>query len=281
MDGELYLLSLWAKKKEQQKIFDDIITDTSIDESDQIDLLLNRDGQLVTQKAKSYVRSIRKAGIIIDAGCGTGTFMKEAIGSANRTYYVIGLDLSPESLKIAKQKNKSSDFIVCDIEALPFLDKMVDMIIVRNVLHHFSNLKPLISLFQILKPGGLVFIDDKIGGNPFQDVLTLAYPLMPHRFKMMLREKDDHIDRCGRLPPIKRYNPRAYLNFIKQYSQKVNVIAMEYHGPFLFLSILKYVSYFLPKITNIRMPIYRLYLLEKHWILRWSAISVTIIVESV
>jgi ubiquinone/menaquinone biosynthesis C-methylase UbiE len=274
------LLSLWAKKKEQQKIFDDVIADTSIDESDQIDLLLNRDGQIVTQKTKNYVRSIRKDGVIIDAGCGTGTFMKEAISSANGSHNVIGLDLSPESLKIAKQKNKSSDFIVCDIDALPFLDKTADMIIVRNVLHHFSTLKPLSSLFQLLKPGGLTLIDDKIGGNPFQDVLTMAYPLVPHRFKMILREKDDHIDSCGRLPPIKRYSPRVYLNYIKQYSQKVNVTKLEYHGFFLFLSILKYGSYFLPKITNIRIPIYRLYLLEKHWILRWSAVSMTIIVES-
>jgi ubiquinone/menaquinone biosynthesis C-methylase UbiE len=271
----------WTKKKEQQKIFDDVIANTSINESDQTDLLLNRDGQLLTQKAKNYARSIRRAGVIIDAGCGTGTFMKEAISSANSSHNVIGLDLSPESLKIAKQKNKLADFIVCDIEALPLLDKMADMIIVRNVLHHLSTLKPLSNFFQVLKPNGLVLIDDKIGGNPFQDILTIAYPLIPHRFKMILREKDDHIDRYGNIPPIRRYSPRAYLNFFKQYSQKVKVIKVEYHGFFLFLNILKYISYFFPGITNIRLPIFRLYLLEKHWILRWSAVSITIIVESV
>jgi hypothetical protein len=50
---------------------------------------------------------------------------------------------------------------------------------------------------------------------------------------------------------------------------------------FLILGALEYLSRFFPRISNIRIPIYKLYSLERRKILRWSAISITIVVERV
>jgi hypothetical protein len=155
------------------------------------------------------------------------------------------------------------------------------MAIIRNLLHHLSTLKPLSNIIGLLNSNGLLLIDDKISGNPLQGILTLAYPLIPYNFKMLLREKADHIDRYGHLPPITGYRPKAYVKFITQNPNKLTIVEVRYHGFFLILGALEYLSRFFPRISNIRIPIYKLYSLERRKILRWSAISITIVVERV
>jgi len=274
-------MSMWKKKKEQQKIFDEVANHIPNHEWGLLNLLSQKDGQLVVRKVKNYIKKVRKGGIIVDAGCGTGTFMNEINHHMINSYHMIGIDISSESVKVAKQKNEAADFIVCDIEAPPLRDKVADMVIVRNMLHHLSTLKPLDSLIQLLNSNGFMLIDDKIRGNPLQEILTLVYPLIPQHFKMILREKANHIDRHGHLPPIKRHRPQAYLKFIKQYSNKLTVVEVKYHGFFLFLGVLGYLSYFFPRILDVQIPMYKLYLLERRRILSWSAISMAIVIESV
>ena len=272
-------MSSWKNKKKQQKIFNEVANDMSNHESGLIGLLLQKDGQFVVRKVTNYIKKVRKGGIIIDAGCGTGSFMNEIANGMINTCHIVGIDISTESVKIAKQKNEAADFIVCDMDALPLREKVCDLVILRNVLHHLSTLKPLGNTVGLLNSNGFMIIDDKIRGNPLQDILVLAYPLIPYKFKMILRENDDHIDRCGNLPPIAYRNPQTYLNFIKQYSNELTTLEVNYHGFFLFLGILNYLYHFFPKLSNVHMPLYKLYSLEKSKIFRWSAVSVTIIVE--
>lgn len=274
-------ISTWKKKKEQQIIFDGVVTEISSHTQGLKEPLLQNDGHLFVQKVMSYIEKVGKGGVIIDVGCGTGTLLNEINHHALNSYYMIGIDISSESVKMAKQKNEAADFIVCDIDALPLRDKASDIVIIRNVLHHLSTLKPLGNLVRLLNSNGFMLIDDKIRGNPFQEILVFMYPFMPHSFKMILKEKDNHIDRHGHLPPMKRYSPQAYMKFIKQYSNKLRIVEVGYHGFFLFLGVLEYLSYFFPRVLNIQIPFYKLYLLERRKILRWSAISMTIVVESV
>jgi SAM-dependent methyltransferase len=231
------------------------------------------------RKVTSYIKKVRKAGVIIDVGCGTGSLLNGLNHHVLNSYHVIGIDISAESVKIAKQKNEDADFIVCDIDALPLRDKVCDMAIIRNLLHHLSTLKPLSNIIGLLNSNGLLLIDDKISGNPLLEILTLAYPLIPYNFKMILREDGAHIDRYGNLPPITLHSPKAYVNFIKQYSDKLAIVEVRYHGFFLILGALEYLSRFFPRILNIRIPIYKLYSLERRKILRWSAVSMTIVME--
>lgn len=273
---------MWKKEKEQQKIFDRVANGISNHDSGLLVLLLN-DEQLFVQKVTNYVRKVRKGGIIIDAGCGTGTFMNKINHHMVNTYHMIGIDLSSESVKIGKQKNKNVDFIVCDIDALPLRDKVSDMIIIRNVLHHLSSLKPMRNLIQLLNSNGVMLIDDKIQGNPLQKICTSVYPLMPYSFKIALKEKGQHIDPCGHLPPIASYSPKTYIEFIKQYSDRFSIIEVGYHGFFLFLAVLEYLSLLFPKVSSILPPplLQKLYSLERHELLKWSAISITIVVKGI
>jgi SAM-dependent methyltransferase len=273
-------LSSWKQKKRQQKVFDEITNGVLHDDSKLIGQLLRHDGELIIEKAKTYVERVRADGVIIDAGCGTGNFINEITNGQTNSLQIIGIDISLESIKMAKQENTTADFIVCDIEVLPLREEIADLIVMRNVMHHLPSLEPMGALFRLLNSGGFMLIDDKIRGNPFQEILTLGFPLIPKRFKLILREKDNHIDKEGNLPPIKMYSPRYYLKFINQYSDKLIPVDVKYHGFFLFLSGLQYLSYIFPIILKIQLPISRLYALENRRILRWSAVSMTIVVEN-
>jgi ubiquinone/menaquinone biosynthesis C-methylase UbiE len=273
-------MSVLKDKKEQQAIFDDVAPGIS-NHASVLGGLLQKDGDMFIGKVKSYITKVRKGGIIIDVGCGTGSLLDAVNHNAPNNYYMIGIDISAESVKLAKQKNAQVDFIVCDIETLPLRDQVSDMIIIKNLLHHLSTLHPLNNIIRLLNSSGFLLIDDKISGNPLQGILTLAHPLIPYNFKMLLREKADHFDRYGHLPPITEYRPKAYLKFIAQNSNKLTIVEVKYHGFFLFLGALEYLSRLFPRISNIHMPIYTLYSLERHKMLRWSAVSMTIVVERV
>ena len=157
------------------------------------------------------------------------------------------------------------------------------MIIMRNVLHHLLTLESVDNLIRLLNSRGIMLIDDKIRGNPLPEILTLAYPLIPYSFKMILREKGHHIDSYGHLPYISRYSPKVYVKLVKQYSNKLRIIEVEYHGFFLFLAVLEYLYYFFPRILNILTApfLQKLYLLERRKLLRWSAVSMIIVAAGV
>lgn len=274
-------MSMWKKKKKQQIVFDRVVTKSSNHAPRLNGFTRKDDGHIFVQKVTNYSKKVRNGGVIIDVGCGTGTLLKEISINALNSHHLIGIDISSESLKIAKQNNKAVDFVVCDIEALPLRDNISDMVIIWNVLHHLPTLKPLNNLIQLLNSKGFMLIDDKINGNPLQEILTLAYPLLPYSFRMVLREKGHHIDQHGHLPSTKRYGPKTFVKIVKQCSDKLRIVEIRYHGFFFLLGVVEFLFYFFPRLSNIQIPIYKLYSLERREILRWSAISMTMVIERV
>ncbi len=78
----------------------------------------------------------------LDLGCGTG-FHLETLSKFSEK--LIAVDMSFGALKESK-KNIECDYIVCDINKLPFKDNTIDFIWIAGVLHHVPNdLKSLIS----------------------------------------------------------------------------------------------------------------------------------------
>lgn len=98
------------------------------------------------------VGGIKKGISVLDVACGTGIlffdYKKRQVAS------VTGVDISPEMVKIAK--NKFSDFeIVCaDAETVTF-DKQFDAVMIYNAFPHFINPRQLIeNLAKATKHGG-------------------------------------------------------------------------------------------------------------------------------
>lgn len=89
--------------RELQAIFNDMVPGIS-NHASVLGLLLQKDGDLFVRKVKSYIKKVQKGGVIIDVGCGTGSLLDAINHYVPNSYHVIGIDISAESVKLAKQK---------------------------------------------------------------------------------------------------------------------------------------------------------------------------------
>lgn len=101
---------------------------------------------------------IRPGQQILDVACGTGVmipyYLQKNVAS------VVGIDISPEMTKIAREKFSQANVqILCgDIENTDFSQKF-DRIVVYNAFPHFPDPENLIrTLANLLKPGGSVTV---------------------------------------------------------------------------------------------------------------------------
>jgi len=106
--------------------------------------------------------------VILDAGCGPGTYGLTLAELGNE---VIGVDISRCAVKAAQNraKGKGASFscVVGDLEALPFKDGSFRICLCVWVLHHFPGLGGVFSeLSRILKHEGKIFVVEPNDGNP-------------------------------------------------------------------------------------------------------------------
>ena len=117
---------------------------------------------------EEYLRILSMSGIlsetpslVLDVGCGSGAF---GFRLAKRGFSVVGVDISPESIKAAKRLAKrqgfDADFVVGDIEKMPFHSKSFPLVFCGCVLHHLPDKTGSIvsGLNYILNNGGKLFL---------------------------------------------------------------------------------------------------------------------------
>jgi 2-polyprenyl-6-hydroxyphenyl methylase/3-demethylubiquinone-9 3-methyltransferase len=96
-------------------------------------------------------------GSILDVGCGGGFLSNEL---ARQGYQVTGVDMSPESLKVAHNHDitKTVKYEVADAFKLPYADCSFDAVTAMDFLEHIEQPDLVIKEFsRVLKPGGLFF----------------------------------------------------------------------------------------------------------------------------
>jgi ubiquinone/menaquinone biosynthesis C-methylase UbiE len=89
----------------------------------------------------------------VDVGCAEGFYVRYVASACNETF-CIGADVVLTYLKKAKMSNKAVnvDYILCDIEHLPFVDRSIDVVLCSEVLEHLYNyLDPLRELVRVGK----------------------------------------------------------------------------------------------------------------------------------
>jgi 2-polyprenyl-6-hydroxyphenyl methylase/3-demethylubiquinone-9 3-methyltransferase len=94
---------------------------------------------------------------LLDIGCGAG-FLTNALAKVG--HRVFGIDLSANSLKIAKENDVSGavDYRSASAYSLPFPDQSFDAVCAMDVLEHVENPRQLIAeASRVLKPEGLFF----------------------------------------------------------------------------------------------------------------------------
>jgi SAM-dependent methyltransferase len=106
------------------------------------------------------LRPIRAGESVLDLGCGAGFdafIAAQLVGPAGR---VVGIDLSPEMLAVARAGQAEAgfpevEFREASVEALPFPDTSFDVALSNGVLNLVPD-KPaaLREIFRVLRPGG-------------------------------------------------------------------------------------------------------------------------------
>ena len=98
---------------------------------------------------------------VLDCGCGTGPMIEILCDNYPEKNYV-GLDLTPEMIKKAQEKNlPNTKFVVGDCEKLPFEDESFDVVICTNSFHHYPNPQAFFdNVYRVLKKGGRLILRD-------------------------------------------------------------------------------------------------------------------------
>ena len=99
---------------------------------------------------------------VLDLGCGGGL---TTACLAQRGAMVVGVDLSPASLRVASRQTRgyghpAPTFVCGRAEVLPFVDASFDVVWCTDVLEHLPELPAaLTQIARVLKPGGLFLYD--------------------------------------------------------------------------------------------------------------------------
>ena len=118
-------------------------------------------------------------GTALDVACGTGRHLAHL---AEQGHTVVGTDLSPGMLAVAREKLPDAELHLADMRALPVPDDHVDTVVTGLALNHVPDLKPVFAEFaRVLKPGGHLVVSDSRG-------LTEGARLYP----MVFEDRDGH-----------------------------------------------------------------------------------------
>ncbi|MBU2524201.1 class I SAM-dependent methyltransferase [Patescibacteria group bacterium] len=108
---------------------------------------------------KDFVKNVNKGDKILDVGCGNGR-ISQLFPSPDYDY--TGVDNAENFIAIAKKLHNEAEFIVADIQDLPFKNKKFDHVFNIAVLHHLpdeeSRSRGLKEMNRVLKDGGHLYL---------------------------------------------------------------------------------------------------------------------------
>ena len=97
---------------------------------------------------------------VLEIGCGTGGFARRL---AERSQHVLALDLSPEMIRIARERSAqfpNIEFQLADVGEVPLNIASFDCIATIATLHHLPISETLLKMKTALKPGGILLVLD-------------------------------------------------------------------------------------------------------------------------
>lgn len=115
-----------------------------------------------------FVRLLHEAGgtHVLDAGCGTGRMARHL---TDRGCTVVGVDLSPGMLAMARRDHPDLDVREGSLLSLPVEDAAVDGVLLWYSLIHLTDDElpaALAEVVRVVRPGGLVLAGFQVGDGP-------------------------------------------------------------------------------------------------------------------
>ncbi|MCG8457443.1 MAG: class I SAM-dependent methyltransferase [Holophagales bacterium] len=114
------------------------------------------------------------AGRWLSLGCGGGN-LERAILALGAAEHVVGLDLSPESIALARRLASEAGlgdrltYSVHDADRDPLEPGAYRVVVIKHALHHFLELEHVYSqIRRTLEPGGLLMLNELVGPSRFQ-----------------------------------------------------------------------------------------------------------------
>jgi len=125
---------------------------------------VNRNGYW-NRDYKVTAKILTEAGVNrhIDIGCGNGAFL-EYLHNIAPEIALHGLDYSAEMVKRSRERLPIAEITEGDAEDIPLPDNTFDGVSCHMSIHHYPHPDSALSeMYRILKPGGIVLINDLTG----------------------------------------------------------------------------------------------------------------------
>ena len=118
-------------------------------------------GQLYEFTEPDIRRAVSAGGDVLDVGCGEGILAPLLFEEGAKR--VVGFDISPDIIDVARQCWRKPEFLVGDAEDASFMAGLgkYDLVLVRNTFHHFHDKQRFLRLAPtLLKAGGTFLLID-------------------------------------------------------------------------------------------------------------------------
>jgi ubiquinone/menaquinone biosynthesis C-methylase UbiE len=146
---------------------------------------------------------------ILDVGCSIG-ISTEYLGNSFKQAHIIGLDLSPYFLSVAKYRTERDgtnlQYLHANAETIPFQDESIDMVSCNFLFHEVPygpRMEILREIYRVLKPHGIIAILDldpmqvekQLEFNPFR---KWAFEMTePHIYDYYIHNMADSLIESG------------------------------------------------------------------------------------
>ncbi|RBP53087.1 methyltransferase domain-containing protein [Arenicella xantha] len=97
-----------------------------------------------------------KPSSVVDLGCGTGYAIDKLTQLGIER--IVGVDLAPSMLEVARQRNANASYLCADLEAVPLADCSVDLVLSASAFQWCDLARAAAEAIRVLRPKGQIVL---------------------------------------------------------------------------------------------------------------------------